>query len=420
MVSQSCCLHSPERFIPPDLETEHMDSPERSDIGQQSLALHAAHHGKLEVASKVPLVTRADLSRAYTPGVAEVCREIARDQKLVWDYTLKANSVAIISDGTAVLGLGNIGPYGAIPVMEGKAVLFKEFAGIDAFPICLDAEGEDLVRIIRGIAPVFGGINLEDIAAPRCFEIEEELQDLGIPVMHDDQHGAAIAVLAALINACRVTKRSLEDLQVVVCGAGAAGYAICRLLKCIGYDTRSCTSVRELIACDTEGIIYRGRPGLYDNKYKFILGDETNITRRAGSLADAMRGADVFIGVSIAGLVTKDMVQSMNPDPIVLSLANPVPEIMPDQAREAGAAIIGTGRSDYPNQVNNVLVFPGIFRGALDAHATCITDEMKIAAAHAIADYLPDPTPDKILPDPLDRGVAQAVAKAVAAAVREG
>jgi len=304
--------------------------------------------------------------------------------------------------------------------MEGKAVLFKEFAGIDAFPICLDAEDADIVRIIKGITPVFGGINLEDIAAPRCFEIEEELQDLGIPVMHDDQHGAAIAVLAALINACKVTGKNLEDLKVVVCGAGAAGYAICRLLKCIGYDSNSCVPVHELIACDTEGIIYRGRPGLYHNKYKFILGDETNTAKRTGTLADAMVGADVFIGVSIAGLVSQDMVKSMNPEPIVFSLANPVPEIMPDQAREAGAIIIGTGRSDYPNQVNNVLVFPGIFRGALDARATRITDEMKIAAAHAIADYLEYPLPERILPDPLDRGVAQAVAKAVKTAAIEG
>ncbi|MFH0966255.1 MAG: NADP-dependent malic enzyme [Methanobacteriota archaeon] len=397
-----------------------MDSPNRTAIGQESLALHAHHHGKLEIVSKVPLKTRADLSRAYTPGVAEVCTEIARDQDQVWRYTLKSNTVAIVSDGTAVLGLGNIGPYAGIPVMEGKAVLFKEFAGIDAFPICLDADDADLVRIIRGIAPVFGGINLEDIAAPRCFEIEEELQDLGIPVMHDDQHGAAIAVLAALINACRVTGKHLEELRVVVCGAGAAGYAICRLLKCIGYDTHSCTPVKELIACDTTGIIFRGRPGLYHNKYKFILGDETNIGNRTGSLADAMVGADVFVGVSVAGLVTKDMVRSMSPNPIVFSLANPTPEIMPDLAKKAGAVIVGTGRSDFPNQINNVLVFPGIFRGALDARATRITDEMKIAAAHAIADYLKNPTPDTILPDPLDRGVAQAVAEAVRTAAIEG
>nr|WP_319539904.1 NADP-dependent malic enzyme [uncultured Methanospirillum sp.] len=390
-----------------------MDGDTGSDIGRESLALHAAHFGKLEIRSKVPLTNREDLSRAYTPGVAEVCREIARNPESVWKYTLKSNTIAIISDGTAVLGLGDIGPSAGIPVMEGKAILFKEFAGIDAFPICLDAMSEDLVRIIRSLAPVFGGINLEDIAAPACFEIEEELQDLGIPVMHDDQHGAAVAVLAALINACKVTGKQFEDLKVVVCGAGAAGYAICRLLKCIGYDTQSCTPVQELIACDRTGIIYRGRPGLYDNKYKFILGDETNSVHRTGTLADAMRGADAFIGVSVANLVSEEMISSMGPDPIVLSLANPVPEIMPDKARNAGAVVVGTGRSDYPNQVNNVLAFPGIFRGALDARATRITDEMKIAAAHAIAGCVSSPTPEKILPDPLDRGVVTAVAEAV-------
>ena len=398
-----------------------MDGVEQSAIGQDSLTLHADHQGKLAVASKVPLLSRRDLSLAYTPGVAEVCREIAGEREKVWNYTLKANSVAIVSDGTAVLGLGDIGPYAAIPVMEGKAILFKEFAGIDAFPICLDADEDDLIRIIRGIAPVFGGINLEDIAAPRCFEIEEQLQDLGIPVMHDDQHGAAIAVLAALINACKVTGRKLEDLTVVVCGAGAAGYAICRLLKCIGYDSGSCTSVKELIACDTEGIIYRGRPGLYTNKYKFILGDETNHSKRTGALGDAFSGADVFIGVSSGGLVTPEMIRRMNPSPIVLSLANPIPEIMPETAREAGAAIVGSGRSDYPNQVNNVLVFPGLFRGALDARASRITDEMKNAAAQAIAGYIRNPTADMILPDPLDRGVARVVAEAVKmAAVKSG
>lgn len=398
-----------------------MDRADPDDTGKKSCDLHATYHGKLATVSKVPLLTRRDLSLAYTPGVAAVCREIASDPENVWRYTLKANTVAIVSDGTAVLGLGNIGPLAAIPVMEGKAILFKEFAGIDAFPICIDAREDDIIRIIRGIAPVFGGINLEDIAAPRCFEIEEELQDLGIPVMHDDQHGAAVVVLAALINACRITGRNLADLRVVVCGVGAAGYAICRLLRCIGYDPDACTPVRELIACDTTGIIFRGRPGLYQNKYKFILGDETNREARSGSLADAFPGADVFIGVSGPGLVTPEMIQSMNPAPIILSLANPVPEIMPEEARRAGAAIVGTGRSDFPNQVNNVLAFPGLFRGALDARAARITDEMKIAAAHAIAGYLTNPGPETILPDPRDHGVAKAVASAVReAAVRCG
>lgn len=386
----------------------------QEEIAQQSLRLHLEHQGKLSVHSKVPVKTREDLSLVYTPGVAHVCKYIAKDEKRAYSCTLKHNTIAIITDGTAVLGLGNIGPTAAIPVMEGKAILFKEFAGIDAFPICISGDPDDLIGHIRSIAPVFGGINLEDIAAPRCFEIEEELQNLGIPVMHDDQHGAAIAVLAALLNACKVTGKRFEDLTVVISGAGAAGYAICRLLKCIGYEDYSCVAVKELIVCDREGIIYRGRQGLYHNIYKYLLGNETNIMHRTGTLADALRGADVFVGVSSGGLVTSDMVRSMNPDPIVFALSNPVPEIMPDEARAGGAAIVGTGRSDFPNQVNNVLVFPGVFRGALDAGATQISEEMKIAAAHAIAGYVKDPTPEKILPDPLDRGVAQVVAAAVA------
>ena len=386
----------------------------QEEIAQQSLRLHLEHQGKLSVHSKVPVKTREDLSLAYTPGVAHVCKYIAKDEKRAYSCTLKHNTIAIITDGTAVLGLGNIGPTAAIPVMEGKAILFKEFAGIDAFPICISGDPDDLIGHIRSIAPVFGGINLEDIAAPRCFEIEEELQNLGIPVMHDDQHGAAIAVLAALLNACKVTGKRFEDLTVVISGAGAAGYAICRLLKCIGYDDDSCIAVKELIVCDREGIIYRGRQGLYHNIYKYLLGNVTNIMHRTGTLADALRGADVFIGVSSGSLVTSEMVRSMSPDPIIFALANPVPEIMPDEARAGGAAVVGTGRSDFPNQVNNVLVFPGIFRGALDAGATQISEEMKIAAAHAIAGYVKDPTPEKILPDPLDRGVAKVVAAAVA------
>jgi malate dehydrogenase (oxaloacetate-decarboxylating) len=386
----------------------------QEDIARQSLRLHLEHHGKLSVRSKVPVKTREDLSLAYTPGVAHVCKYIAEDENRAYSCTLKNNTIAIITDGTAVLGLGNIGPTAAIPVMEGKAILFKEFAGIDAFPICISGDPDDIISHIRSIAPVFGGINLEDIAAPRCFEIEEELQNLGIPVMHDDQHGAAIAVLAALLNACKVTGKKFEDLTVVISGAGAAGYAICRLLKCIGYDDDSCIAVKELIVCDREGIIYRGRQGLYHNIYKYLLGNVTNIMHRTGTLADALRGADVFIGVSSGSLVTSEMVRSMSPDPIIFALANPVPEIMPDEARAGGAAVVGTGRSDFPNQVNNVLVFPGIFRGALDAGATQISEEMKIAAAHAIAGYVKDPTPEKILPDPLDRGVAKVVAAAVA------
>jgi malate dehydrogenase (oxaloacetate-decarboxylating) len=321
--------------------------------------------------------------------------------------------VAIVTDGSAVLGLGNIGGYAAIPVMEGKAVLLKEFAGIDAFPICFESYRTDFIEDVRNISPIFGGILLEDIAAPKCFEVEEALQDLGIPVMHDDQHGTAVVVLAALINACKVTGKRLEDIRVVVSGAGAAGFAIFRNLRCIGISKEICTKVREILVVDTKGIIHRGREDLLKNKYKYIISQETNHDKIKGSLADALRGADVFIGVSAPDIVTGDMVRSMNRDPIVLALANPEPEIMPDEARKAGAAVIGTGRSDFPNQVNNVLAFPGIFRGALDASATRINDEMKIAAARALANCVKEPTPDKILPNVFDRGVAEAVAGAV-------
>jgi len=389
-------------------------TPGSDEIYQEALALHEHNKGKLEIRSKVPLKTRHDLSLAYTPGVAEVCREIAKDKTLAYRYTMKANTIAIITDGSAVLGLGNIGADAAIPVMEGKAILFKEFAGIDAFPLCFENCQAGFSDQIRNIAPVFGGINLEDIAAPRCFEVEDALQDIGIPVMHDDQHGTAVVVLAALINACRVTGKKYEDLTIVICGAGAAGYAITRLLKCIGYNPDVCSTVHELIVCDTRGTIFRGREGLYQNKYKFILAEETNRQALAGSLADAMAGADVFIGVSAPGVVTEEMVRSMNKDPVVFAMANPVPEIWPDAAKRAGAAIVGTGRSDFPNQINNVLAFPGIFRGALDARATRITDEMKIAAAHAIAEYVPRPKRDHILPNILDKEVTKAVAKAVA------
>ena len=389
-------------------------TPGSDEIYQEALALHEHHKGKLEIRSKVPLKTRHDLSLAYTPGVAEVCREIAKDKNLAYRYTMKANTIAIVTDGSAVLGLGNIGGDAAIPVMEGKAILFKEFAGIDAFPLCFENSHADFSDQIRNIAPVFGGINLEDIAAPRCFEVEDALQDIGIPVMHDDQHGTAVVVLAALINACRVTGKKYEDLTIVICGAGAAGYAITRLLKCIGYNPDVCSTVHELIVCDTRGTIFRGREGLYQNKYKFILAEETNRQALAGSLADAMAGADVFIGVSAPGVVTEEMVRSMNKDPVVFAMANPVPEIWPDEALRAGAAIVGTGRSDFPNQINNVLAFPGIFRGALDTRATRITDEMKIAAAHAIAGYVPRPQRDHILPNILDKEVTKAVAKAVA------
>jgi malate dehydrogenase (oxaloacetate-decarboxylating) len=395
--------------------------PAGSSTDAEALALHAAHNGKLAIRSKVPLRTRRDLARAYTPGVGQVCREIAENPDLAYRYTLKANTIAIVTDGSAVLGLGNIGGYAAIPVMEGKAILFKEFAGVDAFPICFESYETDFTDQVRNIAPVFGGINLEDIAAPKCFEVEDALQDTGIPVMHDDQHGTAVVVLAALLNACRVTKREFADLNVVVCGAGAAGFAITRLLKGIGYDPDVCPTVNEVIVCDTNGTIFRRRPGLYRNKYKFILAEETNRPALAGSLADAMRGADAVIGVSGPGIITGPMVQAMAKDPIVFAMANPVPEIMPDAAVRAGAAVVGTGRSDFPNQINNVLAFPGIFRGALDARATRISDEMKVAAAHAIADYVKKPRRGYILPNILDKGVTRSVARAVRdAAVKSG
>ena len=315
-----------------------------------------------------------------------------------------------------VLGLGNIGGYAAIPVMEGKAILFKEFAGVDAFPICFENYETDFTDQVKNIAPVFGGINLEDIAAPKCFEVEDALQDIGIPVMHDDQHGTAVVVLAAVLNACKVTGKKFEDLNVVICGAGAAGYAITRLLRCIGYNPHVVKKVNDVIVCDTQGTIFRGREGLYNNKYKFILAEETNQRVVNGTLADAMAGADVFIGVSAPQIVTEEMVRSMNRDAIIFAMANPVPEIWPDAAKKGGAAIVGTGRSDFSNQINNVLAFPGIFRGALDARATRITDEMKVAAAHAIADYLPKPSKERILPNILDKAVTVAVAQAVAKA----
>ncbi len=391
-------------------------TPASDEIYKEALDLHEKHRGKLEIRSKVPLKNKHDLSLAYTPGVAEVCREIARDKDLAYKYTMKANTIAIVTDGSAVLGLGNIGGYAAIPVMEGKAILFKEFAGIDAFPICYENYETDFTDQVKNIAPVFGGINLEDIAAPKCFEVEDALQDIGIPVMHDDQHGTAVVVLAAILNACKVTGRKYEDLNIVICGAGAAGYAIARLLKCIGYNPAVCTKVNEIIVCDTQGTIFRGREGLYKNKYKFILAEETNQPALSGTLADAMTGADVFIGVSAPQIVTEEMVRSMNKNAIVFAMANPVPEIWPDAAKNAGAAVVGTGRSDFPNQINNVLAFPGIFRGALDARATRITDEMKIAAAHAIADYIKKPHKERILPNILDKDVTRAVAKAVAMA----
>ncbi|MBU90098.1 NAD-dependent malic enzyme [Candidatus Woesearchaeota archaeon] len=380
------------------------------DLKEEALKLHKENKGKLATKSKVSVKTKKDLSLVYTPGVAEVCKEIAEDTKNVYDYTMKSNSVAVVTDGSAVLGLGNIGAEASLPVMEGKSVLFKELAGIDAFPIAIKNQKDDeIINIVKNIAPVFGGINLEDIKAPRCFGIEDALQDIGIPVMHDDQHGTGIVVLAALINAIKVVGKNLEDLRIVVNGAGAAGTAVTKLLLCIGIDKKICTSVKEIVLCDSKGVIYDGRPDL--NEFKKALAKITNNSKRQGSLKDALAGADVFIGVSTGNLLTADDLKVMNKDPIVFAMANPTPEIMPDETNKV-AAVVGTGRSDFPNQINNSLAFPGVFRGALDAKATKINNEMKIAAAKALASCV-EPTKDNLLPYTLDKNVVVKVAEAV-------
>jgi len=380
---------------------------------EESLKLHENKIGKIEVISKIPVETRDDLSLAYTPGVAEPCRKIHENRENVYKYTAKGNLVAVVTDGSAVLGLGNIGPEAGLPVMEGKAILFKEFANVDAFPICLDTNDVDeIVRTVKLTAPGFGGINLEDIGAPRCFEIEERLKkELDIPVFHDDQHGTAIVVLAGLINALKVVGKNIEDIKVVVNGAGAAGTAISKLLLSTG--------VKDLIACDKVGILYRGIEGVDDAKKE--LAKVTNKENVKGSLADALAGADVFIGVSAPGIVSQEMVSSMNRDSILFAMANPTPEIMPELAKAAGAKVIGTGRSDFPNQVNNVLAFPGIFRGALDVRASEINEEMKIAAAYAIASMIKvdDLHEDNVIPYALDRAVAAKVAEAIKDAARK-
>ena len=370
---------------------------------KRSLKLHKEKGGKLEIKSKFKLKNKEDLSFAYTPCVAEVCWKIAGDKKLAREYTIKKNTVAVVSDGSAVLGLGNIGPEAAIPVMEGKAILFKELAGIDAFPICLDVNNPDeIVRTVRNIAPVFGGINLEDIAAPDCFYIEKQLQNLGIPVMHDDQHGTAIVVTAALINAVKVINKKTASLKVVVVGAGAAGVAITKMLS------RE-FNLKDIIVCDSRGIISKNRTDL--NPIKKQLLKITNKKNISGTMEDALFEADVFVGVSTGNILKQGMIKKMNSKPIIFAMANPVPEIMPDLAKKAGAVIVGTGRSDFPNQINNVLVFPGIFRGALDGGFLKITDKMKSIAAKTIADYVKHPTPNKILPNPLDKNVAKMIAR---------
>ena len=386
-----------------------------TETEKQSLIVHQQLRGKIGTFNKMPLQSKEDLSIAYTPGVAAPCMAIAKDEKLTSQLTLKGNAVAVVSDGSAVLGLGNIGPRASIPVMEGKALLFKEYANIDAWPICLESQNtDDIVATVRQIAPVFGGINLEDISAPRCFEVEERLQDLGIPVFHDDQHGTAIVLLAATINACRITKRDLSSVKVIINGAGAAGTAIAKLLRCMGQEPGMCSSVADVIVCDSKGALHSGRHDL--NQMKKDLLAFTNKQDRSGSLQEVITGADIFVGVSKGNILQAEHVQSMAKDPIIFAMANPEPEIMPDVAKAAGAAVVGTGRSDFPNQVNNVLAFPGIFRGALDIGATAITERMKIAAAYALADAVKNPTCDSILPSPLDRWVSPLVAKSVAEA----
>ncbi|MGZ0709107.1 NAD(P)-dependent malic enzyme [Coraliomargarita sp. W4R53] len=383
--------------------------------GERSLIIHEQLRGKIGISTKLKVETQDDLAIAYTPGVAAPCEAIAAHPEKVWDLTIKRNAVAIVSDGSAVLGLGNIGPEAAIPVMEGKALLFKQYADIDAWPICLDTQvASEIIETVRRIAPVFGGINLEDISAPRCFEIEDALQDLGIPVFHDDQHGTAIVLLAALLNAAKVTGKATAEMTVVINGAGAAGTAIAKLLRCVGHDPSVCTPVKEIIVCDSKGAIHSGRTDL--NPEKQALLEFTNHSKRSGSVQEMLKGADVFVGVSKGGLLCADDVRAMNEGAIILAMANPLPEILPDEAKAGGAAVIGTGRSDFPNQVNNVLAFPGIFRGALDAKAKQITPEMKIAAAHALAATVSEPTADRILPSPLDATVAPIIAAAVAAA----
>ena len=374
---------------------------------EKALQMHEQWNGKLETAAKAHVNSREDLAIAYTPGVAEPCKVIAKDPEAAYKYTIKSNTVAVVSDGSAVLGLGNIGALAAMPVMEGKAVLFKEFGGVNAVPICLDTQDtEEIIKTVVNIAPAFGGINLEDISAPRCFEIEERLKELlDIPVFHDDQHGTAIVVLAGIINALKVTGKKKEDCRVVVNGAGSAGVAITKLLLTYGFE--------HITMCDINGIISSASPNL--NWMQKKMTEVTNLENKTGSLTDAMRGADIFVGVSAPGIVTKEMVASMNSDAILFAMANPVPEIMPDLAKEAGARVVGTGRSDFPHQVNNVVAFPGIFKGALEGRATQITEEMKLATANAIASLVSDEelNENNILPEAFDSRVADVVSKAV-------
>jgi len=377
-----------------------------SDVYSESVELHRKNKGKLETKSKVSVGNRQELSLAYSPGVAGVCREIAADKNKSFELTFRGNAVAVISDGSAILGLGNLGAEAALPVMEGKAILFKEFGGVDAFPICLATQDtEEIIKAVKFLAPNFAGINLEDISAPRCFEIEERLKaELDIPVMHDDQHGTAVVVLAGLINALKLRGSSKENIKAVINGAGAAGIATCKLLLRYGF--------RDIVMCDSTGVIYEGRiEGM--NPVKEEMARITNQAGKKGTLADAVKGADVFIGMSAPDVLKAEMIRTMNEKPVIFALANPVPEIMPDSAKEAGAYIMASGRSDFPNQVNNLLAFPGIFRGALDHRVRQITDDMLIRAAEAIAESVENPTPDNIIPDPFDGNVPKKVAEAI-------
>jgi malate dehydrogenase (oxaloacetate-decarboxylating) len=381
-----------------------------NDIYAESIELHKKAKGKLEIMSKVPLVNKEDLSLAYTPGVAEPCRKIKDNKSLIYDYTSKWNTVAVVTDGSAVLGLGNIGAEAALPVMEGKAILFKEFGGVDAIPICISSQdAEDIIKTVSLISPTFGGINLEDISAPRCFTIEKRLiETLPIPVFHDDQHGTAVVVLAALINALKVVNKKIENVRVVINGAGAAGIAITKFLHYTG--------VRKIMLCDTKGIICRERKENMNPAKEDVL--RYLLPSKSGSLADAMKGADVLIGVSVPDCVSEDMVKTMNKEAIIFAMSNPVPEIMPEKAKKAGAVVVGTGRSDLPNQINNLLAFPGIFRGVFDVRASKITEKMKRAASFAIAGYIPENklSADYIIPSPLDKNVGKKVSESVASA----
>ncbi len=383
------------------------------NIQEESLLAHEQWKGKIEVISTVPVKDKHDLSVAYTPGVAEPCLKISENADLSYVYTRRWNLVAVVTDGTAVLGLGDIGPEAGMPVMEGKCVLFKTFGDVDAFPLCVRSKNvDDIVNTVRLLAGSFGGINLEDISAPRCFEIEQKLKEVcDIPVFHDDQHGTAVVTAAAMINAMKLTGRKIEEQECVVSGAGAAGVAVTKLLMSMG--------LRNVILCDTKGAIYEGRADL--NPFKQEMAKISNREMKKGSLEDVIKGADIFIGVSAPGIVSQDMVRSMNPNPLIFAMSNPTPEIMPDLAKDAGAAVVGTGRSDFANQINNVLAFPGIFRGALDVRASDINDAMKIAAAYAIADLITDDelNPDYIIPAPFDPRVGPAVAKAVAKAAKD-